>query len=264
MPVARNFRHGRRTRVLAQGYDMSCYLNDASISASLDTAEATAFCDSIRGYTTGLPDFTMSLGGLFESGDGSADTVLFENFGIEDSLDVVVCNEGFDQGRRARGVNGIITAYNTQNALSDVVSLSMEMQITGQLYVMTNVNAFDPDAPFSATKTDEEWDRTTSIRVKEQIAGTNYSSNIYVMGLNYDTSARTVDVGDHSASGGPFTSLYTLSIPAATNGVPGFAQGVSANITDVNEWINVNVASATGNVHVYVGLVDRDMSPGLT
>ena len=64
--------HGRQTRVVVQGRDLSCDLRSASTSLSGSTVNGTGFCHGLMQYTRGLPDGSASLSGYFDSGwDGS-------------------------------------------------------------------------------------------------------------------------------------------------------------------------------------------------
>src|SRR5436190_22114989 len=126
--TVRNFRHGRLTRVLADGLNLSAYLKEASISMTMDVPEATAFSDALKQWVTGLPDASATLSGMFDATETTGlDSVLMARFGKPDTyMQLVVANEGLSVntiGRPARAFQGILASYNRQNTAADLVSL---------------------------------------------------------------------------------------------------------------------------------------------
>jgi len=70
------FRHGKKTAVLLNGTDMSPFLNEATTTTEIETAETTAFSDDDKTYIVGLSDGTISTSGMFDSTAGASDEVL--------------------------------------------------------------------------------------------------------------------------------------------------------------------------------------------
>lgn len=269
--TARQTRHGRSTRIILDGSNLSCYLREASLSTEMPTSDATAFCDSIQQFVTGLPNMTATLSGMFDTSDAGLDTIIATKFGDEGSsgyLNVVLANEGLQLGRRARGFSGIITSYNLQNTVTDLVSAQMNMQGVGELYVMTNV--LDFNAVFAAGASAQqagEFDRQVN-GAGTKLANAN-SFYLYVHARNAGTNAVTVQMQTRATSGGATTGLGTaVTVPAAVGGVPGVFAGLvpvsGTNFlhTITARFLTASITNPTGNPNfsVYAALVDPDQS----
>lgn len=250
----RNTRHGRVTRVLVEGNDLSFYLREASINSTTNPADATAFADSIMQYQTSLPDYTASLSGMFDTGDTGPDTSVFDVFGSESKLRCVVANEGLQVGRRSRAFDGILTSYSLTNQLDQIVTFQSEMKVTGRLYVMTNM--FDLSVPFATAALEKTFDRGTVGRIG--VAGTNFKGGVYVMGTYTNTASFTITVSDSNLVGGTYTPVEVLTIPAGIVGQPFVAK--TAAYTDINQFVKVTFSAVTGSLYAYFGLFDTGLS----
>ena len=63
------FAHGKSARVLLGRYDMSPFLTEFSIDASIDAPDVTALGSSHKAYLAGgLGDVTASMSGLYSFG----------------------------------------------------------------------------------------------------------------------------------------------------------------------------------------------------
>ena len=127
-------RHGRDTKVLLGKYDISAYLNEATPSMSIDTAETSTFGSSAKTYITGMNDGTVSLNGLFD-GDAAAISAVFEDIINNDLTPVITIayDGGLTAGRDCTLATGKQTSYEIGAPVADVVSLSGELQVTGGL-----------------------------------------------------------------------------------------------------------------------------------
>lgn len=126
------FRHGKSASILFNEFDMSSYLNDASNSTSIETAETTAFGASAKSYIVGLTDATTSLSGMFEGLAGGTDAVFSSVVGSSTTNVLTVFPEGVSAtGNRASLTAGRLTSYETTSPVGDVVSCSIEVQATG-------------------------------------------------------------------------------------------------------------------------------------
>lgn len=122
------FRHGKNTKVLMNAYDVSAYLNESSVSESVETGETTVYGKSAKTYIVGLRDATASLSGLFD-GDANASDALFSGAIAAASDDnFTVAPEGLAVGRRLISLASIQTSYEVSSPVADVVSLSVETQ----------------------------------------------------------------------------------------------------------------------------------------
>lgn len=127
------FRHGKRTAVFLNGTDMSPFLNDATTTQEIETAETTTFSDNDKTYIVGLGDGTISTSGLFDGSAGASDAVLSGAVGQEDNT-FTVLPDGTAVGSRSIIANGQLTSYEVSSPVGDVVAISAEVQADGGLY----------------------------------------------------------------------------------------------------------------------------------
>lgn len=125
------FRHGKSTAVLLNGYDMSPFMNEASVSRSIETGETTTFGQNSKTYITGLADATVSLSGMFDGSAGASDAVLQGEVGASTDDVLSILPESNTLGRRCMIGQGLITSYEVSASVSDVVSISAEYQQDG-------------------------------------------------------------------------------------------------------------------------------------
>jgi predicted secreted protein len=134
------FRHGKNTVFKLDNssgtlVDLSAYLEEVSVPRSIETGETTTFGSSAKSYITGLSDATISLSGKFDStldahmagiitalSAGTIDTVSFE-YGPESSTSTRIKFSG----------EAIVTSYEVSSPVADVVTCSIELQVTGAI-----------------------------------------------------------------------------------------------------------------------------------
>jgi predicted secreted protein len=110
--------------------DISAYAAEVSLPRSIETAETTTFAATgdAKTYITGLNDSTLSIKCMWDSVlDGyyapaiGADATLSFEYGPAGSTASYIKFSG----------EGIITSYQTSSPVGDVVSVSIDLQITG-------------------------------------------------------------------------------------------------------------------------------------
>lgn len=124
------FRHGKKTAVFLNSTNMSPYLNDATVTRDIETADTTTFGSTSRSYIVGLDDGGLSLTGMFDGSAGASDEVLEGRILQEDNV-LTVMPEGTAVGSRAILAQGDMTAYEISAPVSDVVSVSSTFQADG-------------------------------------------------------------------------------------------------------------------------------------
>ena len=127
------FRHGKRTVVLLNGTDMSPFLNEATQTQEIETAETTAFGNGDKTYITGLGDATISLSGMF---DATTDTLIAGDIanlksGSVSSLTFEYGPAGSVAAQPKFTGEALITSYEVSSPVGDVVTYSLELQVTG-------------------------------------------------------------------------------------------------------------------------------------
>jgi len=129
------FIHGKNAVVIHGVFDLSDFLNDASASNSVETAETTTFGVSggAKTYITGLREGTASASGLFDGAASAVDVVLQGSIGSETLAPVTICPNGTTLGERVQTLQAKTTAYEVSSPVGDVVSVSYTAQADGGL-----------------------------------------------------------------------------------------------------------------------------------
>src|SRR5690606_36914504 len=132
--------HGRTTRVIGEGIDLSGYLRDAGVQLQAGTLDATPFNAGVKAYVEDFPDARASVAGFYDTSAKGAFRTLAPRFGKGNHARFVVCPEGFARGRISVGYAGIITSFNQPRSVSEIQALQMDTQIIGEVYEMVNLN----------------------------------------------------------------------------------------------------------------------------
>ena len=132
------FKHGKNAYFALDGtagtlVSISDTLNEISMPQAIETAETTAFGQNDKTYITGLGDATISLSGMF---DATVDTQIAGN--IANLKSGSVSSLSFEYGPSGSVVSSpkftgeaLITSYDISSPVADVVTYSLELQVTG-------------------------------------------------------------------------------------------------------------------------------------
>jgi predicted secreted protein len=136
------FRHGKSARFeldSAAGslVNISDVIEDIGFSQSLETAETTTMGSSAKTYITGLSDATISISGKFDSTvdaqinaiqAGLADgTITSSSWTYRANSGAIASTNPEYQGE------ALITSYEVSASVGDVVTFSLELQVTGAI-----------------------------------------------------------------------------------------------------------------------------------
>lgn len=110
--------------------DYSAYLEEVSMPRSIETAETTTFGSSAKSYITGLSDATISISGKFDS---AADATLVAVLGQAATLSFEYGPAGSSAGLVKYSGECIMTSYEIGASVGDVVTASVELQVTGAI-----------------------------------------------------------------------------------------------------------------------------------
>lgn len=237
------FRHGKRTVVLFNGTDMSPFLNEATETTEIETAETTAFGNDDKTYIVGLADGTISTSGMFDSTAGASDPVLRGMIGQDDNT-FTVLPEGATAGRRSIIANGQLTSYEVSSPVGDVVAISAEIQADGGLLHGVALNGLSVTSASAAN--------TTGI---DNGAGTSNGGlfNLHLTSNNRDGIA-TIKV-QHSTDDNVYTDLVTFTNVSAST-----TDGESISSTGtVNRYLRTSstLAGASGSITYHVSAARR-------
>ena len=127
------FRHGKNTTVLSDDFDLSTYLNSATLSYAVETPETTTFGSSDRSYIVGHNEGTISFEGLFDGTTASADSIFAASIGSATDKVITVSTDSTSIGGRTVLASAQSTSYEISSPLTDVVSVSAEATANGGL-----------------------------------------------------------------------------------------------------------------------------------
>jgi hypothetical protein len=236
------FRHGKQTAVFINGTNMSAFLNSASSTMAIETAETTTFGDQDKTYITGLSDGTVSMSGFFDSTAGASDAVLSGMIATADNA-VSIFPQGNVITRPATVVNGQMTAYDISSPVGDVVALSAEVQADGGLFY-----GFDLVGADVRTSTG-----TSAVQDNAALTTGGVSVNLHVH-ANTRNGTTIVKV-QHSSDNSTYVDLVTFTTISA-------AATVGENIAisgTVNRYLRASytLAGSTGSVSSAISLARR-------
>ena len=101
-------------------------LTDVSFPQSIDTAETTAFGSTNKSYIVGLKDTTISVSGLWDA------TIAGYLSGTEPASRSFIYGPAGSTGGNVKYTGeAIMTNYSVSNPVGDVVTYSVDLQVTG-------------------------------------------------------------------------------------------------------------------------------------
>jgi hypothetical protein len=224
------------------GTDMSPFLNEATETRTIETAETTTFADSDKTYITGLADGTVSTSGLFDSSAGASNDVLTGAIGQEDNT-FTVLPAGATAGARSVIANGQLTSYDVTSPVADVVSISAEIQADGGLFSGFALNGLTNTGTSASL---------TGINTGGSSSGGGLF-NLHVVANTRDGAA-TVKV-QHSADNVTWVDLVTFSSISAS-----VKDGESITSTGtVNQYLRAahSLAGSSGSITYHVSAARR-------
>ena len=125
------FAHGKSTDFAlddtgGSSRNLSNTLTDVSFPQTIDTAETTAFGSSNKSYIVGLKDTTISVSGIW---DATIDGYIS---GTEPASRSFIYGPAGSTGGNVKYTGeAIMTNYSVSNPVGDVVTFSMDLQVTG-------------------------------------------------------------------------------------------------------------------------------------
>jgi len=132
------FKHGKNAQFRLDGtagslVNISDTLNEISMPREIDTAETTAFGQNDKTYITGLGDATITLSGMF---DATVDTLIAGDIanlksGSVSSISFEYGPAGSASAQPKFTGEALITSYEVSSPVGDVVTYSLELQVTG-------------------------------------------------------------------------------------------------------------------------------------
>jgi predicted secreted protein len=127
------FVHGKNAQFTLGATNISNTLNEISMPREIETAETTTFGQQDKTYITGLSDATVSVSGMFDATVDAAINTLITNL---KSGSIASASFRYGPAGSAGGAvkfegDVLITSYELSSPVGDVVTYSLEMQVTG-------------------------------------------------------------------------------------------------------------------------------------
>lgn len=242
------FRHGKNTKVLVGAFDLSAYFAEATVAASVETAETTTFgaAGGSKTYVTGLNDATLSLSGMFDGDANAIDEVLVGILGSDTPVNFTVAQDGgMVLGARCVLGQAIDTKYDLSSPVSDVVKSSADFQFDAGA---SRGIILAPLASISATGNQTSVDNSTSTA--------NGGTAMLHVPANTRNGNITIKV-QHSSDNVTFADLVTFTVVSSTTKT---SERVSvASGTTVNRYLRAQytVAGSTGSATIAVAFARR-------
>ena len=239
------FIHGKNAVVLHGAYALTSFLNDGSISASVETAETTSFGNSAKTFVTGLRDGTLSASGMFDGAASAVDEVLTASIGSDSLSPVTFAPNGAAIGQRVVLLQAKTTSYDVSSPVGDVVSVSYDAQADGGLD--HGVSLADL-ASISATTNSTSNDNTAS-------TANGGLAQVHVT-VNSRSSNSTIKV-QHSSDNSTWADLASFTVVATT--ITTSERVAVAAGTTVNRYLRAQntLAAGTGSITYQVSFARR-------
>lgn len=127
------FVHGKNAQFVLETTNLSNTLNEISLPREIETAETTTFGSQDKTYITGLSDATVSLSGMFDASADSAINTVISNLksGSIASASFTYGPSGSAAGKPQFTGQALITSYEVSSPVGDVVTYSLELQVSG-------------------------------------------------------------------------------------------------------------------------------------
>ena len=238
------FRHGKNTGVLFGAYDLSSYFKSASAANSVDTAEATGFGSTAKGYVVGLKNGTANVEGMFDGSVGAVDEALSAAFTAGVGKPTTITPDGYVVGRRAHLLSSLSSTYEVDSPIGDVVSVKGMFQADGGI----DFGFLLSSAVIAATGNGPAVDNTT--------ATTN--GGVAHLHIPANTSNGTIVVKvQHSTDNITFVDLVTFTTVVAAT--PTSERVAVAPGTTVNRYVRASytLAGTTGSATIAVAFARR-------
>lgn len=124
--------HGKNAKILVNGYDLTSYFQNASMSLDSPALDKSVFGPAYKEYMAGLRfGGTFGLDGLWSGGAGEANAVMQAAFLAGTTSYITYLLNGDTAGQPGHAFTVKLTGHAVSSVLDDLVKLGVETQITG-------------------------------------------------------------------------------------------------------------------------------------
>lgn len=125
--------HGKDTVVFVNGYDLTSFFNEATVSREVENAETTTFGASWVTRIAGMKDGSIDLSGIWDGAASAVDERMAAYLGVDATV-FTVGYGGTTIGNRADVAAGIVTSYEIGADIGDAVSVSATVESSGGIH----------------------------------------------------------------------------------------------------------------------------------
>jgi len=201
--------HGKSTKVYADQYDVSQYLNKADSPRPMDCPETTTFGKNDKCYIPGIADSTLTMEGFYDGNVGAIDEIFSRTFGksIATGTNFSWYYNGDTAGNSGFGAKMIHKDYQLTSTKDDAVKISAGGQsVVGRerlISLKSAVNAFS------------ETGLTYTAPVDLGSAGNSGGSGyLHITALNSGTITN-LTIQHASSQGDSYSDIVTFTAPSA-------------------------------------------------
>ena len=126
------FIHGKDTVVTLDGDDLSAFANQSELSRSSDSHDVTTYGNDSHVYTGGLLDGTASISGIYDNTASTGPRAVIEPL-LGTVVTLIRQPEGAGTGKAQDSVSVLVTRYVETNPVADMVTWSVELQLSGDV-----------------------------------------------------------------------------------------------------------------------------------
>jgi hypothetical protein len=113
---------------------LSAYLDQWSISNSVDMADTTTMNSEVKTYLSGQSDATISISGLYDSTAATGPDVTLNGLvGLEATSTFELGPEGSASGKTRYTGECFLTGYQITDSAGDAVKFTADFQVTGAI-----------------------------------------------------------------------------------------------------------------------------------
>lgn len=130
-----SFRHGKFAEVTVNSVALSTFCDSVDLNIAIDTSDTTTFTATWKTAVVGVPGATLTLSGDYDPTASTGPAVTFEALVGADPFAVVLYPGGpaTSPAQRKRTFNAILTSYGEQSSVSDKVTFSANLLVTGAI-----------------------------------------------------------------------------------------------------------------------------------
>ena len=262
--VATGVLHGRGARIIVGGVDFSCRLRDVELQLKNDPIDITQFCAGMKQSIPSIPDGRIAMGGFLDAGTRGTHAVVAKRLARGQVVPWTVQTQGHDVGGHASAGVGVIAELSTTASVSDVISTSMELFLSGDVWVCRTLIPFVQPIVATGPWAMTQVDRQTAMA--SPYDADPYSGLLYFHYRNDAAATRTLRLYSSSspmaAGTAPAGAVGHGSIAVPPGEVVSGALGTLAEPLAVGRYVAAYIEdTANGESHpLYVGLVDLELS----